>query len=179
MPRTNKKKIRVAILVEKDYQDMEVWYPIFRLREAEIDVVTVGVNQTSYKGKYGYPIECSTLISKLKASSLDGVIIPGGWAPDFLRLSPEVLKLVSDMNKAGKVVSSICHGGWVLASAGILKGRTVTSYIAIRDDMVHAGAKWVDEETVVDSNLITARTPNDLPAFVKSIIKICTATSHG
>jgi protease I len=167
----NEKHKTIAILVEKDYQDMEVWYPYLRLLEAGYRVVTVGINQTSYKGKYGYPIECSTTIDKIKAKEVDGVIIPGGWAPDFLRLSAPALKFVADLDKAGKLVAAICHAGWVLCSAEILSGRTVTSYKAIKDDMVHAGARWVDAETVVDRNLISARTPNDLPAFLRAILE--------
>lgn len=166
---------RIAILVEKDYQDMEVWYPLFRLQEAGYEVVPIGVKQLDYKGKYGYPIQCQTTIDKVKARDFDGVVVPGGWAPDFLRLSPKVLKFVSDLDADGKMVAAICHAGWVLASAGILKGRKATSYIAIKDDLVHAGAKWVDEETVVDRNLITARTPNDLPAFMKAVLKFLSA----
>jgi len=164
------KKKKIAILIEKDYQDMEVWYPYLRLLEAGHDPVPVGVKDKNYKGKYGYPIECKTTIDKVKAGQYDGVVIPGGWAPDYLRLSNEVLKFVADMDKAGKMVAYICHAGWVPASAGILKGRTVTSYKAIKDDVVNAGAKWVDKEVVVDKNLITSRTPWDLPAFMKAVL---------
>jgi protease I len=170
MPNTAKGQRKIAILVEKDYQDMEVWYPYLRLLEAGYEVVTIGTTQTSYKGKYGYPIECATTIEKAHAKDFDAVVIPGGWAPDFLRLSPKVLKFVSDLDAEGKLVAAICHAGWVLVSAGILDGRRATSYIAIRDDMVNAGAKWEDSETVVDRNLITARTPNDLPAFMKAVL---------
>jgi protease I len=163
-------KKRVAILIEKDYQDMEVWYPLLRLREAGYEVVTIGVNQTSYTGKYGYPIQCDTTIDKVKAKDFLGVVIPGGWAPDFLRLSKKVLKFVADLNESGRLVASICHAGWVIASAGVVAGRTCTSYVAIKDDLVHAGANWVDQEVAVDGNLITSRTPNDLPAFLKAIL---------
>jgi protease I len=165
-----KSQKRIAILVEKDYQDMEVWYPYFRLIEAGHKVDIVGVGQTAYKGKYGYPIKCSTTIDKVKVKDFDAVVVPGGWAPDFLRLSREVLEFVAGMDKKGKIVAAICHAGWVLASAEILKGRTVTSYKAIKEDMTHAGARWLDKETVVDGNLITARIPADLPAFLKAIL---------
>ena len=171
MPVAGKNSKKIAILVEKDYQDMEVWYPYLRLLEAGHNVVTIGTTQTSYKGKHGYPIECHTTIDKVRSKDFDGVVVPGGWAPDFLRLSPKVLKLVSDLDTQGKMVAAICHAGWVLVSAGILEGRKATSYKAIRDDMVNAGAQWVDSETVVDRNLITARTPNDLPAFMKAVLK--------
>lgn len=170
MAKGKNSKKKIAILVEKDYQDMEVWYPYFRLLEAGHEAVTVGVGQTAYKGKYGYPIECAATIEKINAKNFDGVVVPGGWAPDHLRLSSKVLKFVADMDKSGKLVAAICHAGWVLASAEILKGRSATSYKAIKDDIVHAGAKWVDNETVVDRNLITARTPTDLPAFMKAVL---------
>lgn len=162
---------RIAILVEKDYQDMEVWYPYLRLLEAGHEPVPIGVGQKDYKGKYGYPIVCSTTIDKVKLSDYDGVIVPGGWAPDFLRLSPEVLKFVREIDSKGKLVAAICHAGWVLVSADILKGRTATCYKAIKDDVVNAGAKWKDAEVVVDKNLITSRTPWDLPAFMKAILE--------
>ncbi len=171
MSKPSKGTVKIAILIEKDYQDMEVWYPIFRFREAGYEVVTVGTTQTSYKGKYSYPIECSTTIDKVHAKDFDAVVIPGGWAPDFLRQSSAVLKFVADMDTQGKLVAAICHGGWVLVSAGILEGRSATSYIAIRDDLLNAGAKWEDSETVVDKNLITARTVNDLPAFMKAVLR--------
>lgn len=165
---------RIAILVEKDYQDMEVWYPYLRLLEAGHEPVPIGVGQLDYKGKYGYPITCLKTIDIVKASSFDGVIVPGGWAPDFLRLSPEVLKFVREIDSKGKLVAAICHAGWVLVSADILKGRTATSYKAIKDDVVNAGAKWKDAEVVVDKNLITSRTPWDLPAFMKAILEFLT-----
>ncbi|GMV66976.1 MAG: type 1 glutamine amidotransferase [Candidatus Omnitrophica bacterium] len=162
--------MKIAILVEKDYQDMEVWYPYLRLLEAGHEVVAVGTTQTGYKGKYGYPIECHKTIDQVSAGDFDGVIIPGGWAPDFLRLSSGVCGFVAEMDRQGKLVAAICHAGWVLVSAGILRGRAVTSYKAIRDDLINAGAQWADSETVVDRNLITARTPMDLPAFMKAVL---------
>lgn len=162
---------RIAILIEKQYQDMEVWYPYFRLLEAGFEVQAIGVKETAYVGKYGYPIQCQTTIDKVKPKDFDGVIVPGGWAPDFLRLSPKVLEFVADLDKRGKLVAAICHAGWVIASAKIVKGRKLTSYVAIKDDLVHAGATWVDKEVVVDGNLITSRTPNDLPAFLKAILR--------
>ncbi len=165
------KKIRIAVLVEDYYQDLEVWYPILRLREEGFEVVTVEPNgRKDYKGKWGYPIEVDQKIDQVKASDFDGVVIPGGWAPDKLRLSKKILDFVKTLHDDGKIVASICHGGWVLASAGICKGKTLTSYIAIKDDLVHAGAKFVDQEVVRDGNLITSRKPDDLPAFMKEMI---------
>ena len=170
------KVIRVAILIEDFYQDLEVWYPILRLREEGFEVVTVEPNgRRDYRGKNGYPIEVDKNIADVDAKDFDAVVIPGGWAPDKLRLSKKILDFVKTLHDRGKVVASICHGGWVLASAGICKGKTLTSYLAIKDDLVHAGAKFVDREVVVDGNLITSRKPDDLPAFLKEIIRLLRA----
>ena len=173
------KKIRVAILIEDLYQDLEVWYPLLRLKEEGFDVVTVEPNgRRDYRGKWGYPIEVDKSIDQVKPEDFDCVVIPGGWAPDNLRLSKKVLSFVRSLYNAGKIVASICHGGWVLASADICKGKTLTSYIAIQDDLVHAGAKFVDQEVVCDGNLITSRKPEDLPAFLREIITAIMKFSH-
>ena len=166
-----KPKVRIAILLEDGYQDLEVWYPLLRLKEESFNVVTVGTTKKTYEGKYGYPIDVDTTISKVSARSFDCVVIPGGWAPDKLRRFQKVNSFVKAIFKKGGLVASICHGGSVLVSAGILKGLTATSYDAIKDDLVNAGAKFVDKEVCVDKNLITSRTPYDLPAFLREIIK--------
>jgi protease I len=164
---------RIAILVEQDYQDMEVWYPTFRLREEGADVIHVGTGSANeYKGKYGYPLKVSTTADKILATDLDGLLIPGGWAPDKMRMSQSMLKLVRDIDSASKPMACICHGGWVLASAGVAGGRHVTSYVAIKDDLIHAGAKWEDAEVILDGNLVTSRKPDDLPAFMREFIKL-------
>ena len=166
-------KHRVAVLVEDLYQEMEVWYPIYRLREAGVEVLIVGTGgKNQYTSKFGYPCVVDRAVAGLQAEELDGIVIPGGYAPDILRRYPEVNRLVAELDRAGKVVASICHGGWVLCSAQILKGRRVTSFFAIRDDMEHAGAQWSDAEVVVDRNLVTARKPDDLPAFMKATLKL-------
>ncbi len=161
---------KIAVLVERDYQDLEVWYPALRLREEGAEVLFVGTGAAEYKGKFGYPAAADVSVEKVKAADFDAVVVPGGWAPDFLRRHEPVLRFVRDMDKAGKVVAAICHAGWVLASAGVLKGRTVTCFSAIKDDVKNAGADYVDRETVVDKNLITARKPEDLPAFCRAIL---------
>lgn len=162
---------RAAVLVEADYQDMEVHYPRYRLIEEGAEVWVVGTGSASrYVGKYGYPVEVDRSADRVRAEDLNAVIIPGGWAPDRLRTSPSVLNLVRGMMKAGKVVGCICHGGWVLASADVVRGRRVTSFAAIRDDLIHAGAEWSDAEVVVDGNLVTSRKPDDLPAFMRAVI---------
>lgn len=161
---------KIAVLVERDYQDLEVWYPALRLEEEGAEVLFVGTGAAEYKGKFGYPAAADMSIEKAKAADFDAVVVPGGWAPDFLRRHEPVLRFVRDMDEAGKVVAAICHAGWVLASAGVLKGRTVTCFSAIKDDVKNAGATYVDRETVVDKNLITARKPEDLPAFCRAIL---------
>ena len=168
----NQKSKKVAILVEDLYQVLEVWYPILRLKEAGIETVTVGTGSKEiYGSKEGYPCKAAVTIDKLKDSDFDGVIIPGGYAPDILRRFPAVNQFVKNLYQNGKVVAAICHGGWVLVSAGILKGKKITCFFAIKDDLIGAGARYVDEEVVVDENLITSRKPEDLPRFVEEIIK--------
>jgi protease I len=162
---------KVMILAEKDYEDLELWYPKLRLTEEGFSVVVAGTGERGYKGKNGYPVTVDGSIKDYDAKDFDAVIIPGGWAPDRLRRYSEVLDFVREMNASKKVVAAICHAGWVLASAGIVKGRKATCFIAIKDDMIHAGAEYADEEVVVDENLITSRTPADLPAFCREIIK--------
>ena len=164
--------MKVAVLVEDQYQVLEVWCPYLRLREDGIETVLVGTGRKKdYLSKEGYPAEEELSIKKAKAEDFAGVVIPGGYAPDFLRRHGEVNKFVKDMFDQGKVVASICHGGWVLASAGILKGKKATSFLAIKDDVVNAGAQFLDKEVVVDGNLITSRNPYDLPAFCREILK--------
>lgn len=166
------KPIRVAILVEELYQDLEVWYPLLRFKEEGFEVVTVEPHgRKEYRGKNGYPITVDRSIDEVRAKDFDGVVIPGGWAPDKLRLSKKVLDFVRALFEDGKIVGCICHGGWVLASAGICKGKTLTAYAAIKDDLVHAGARFVDQEVVRDGNLITSRMPSDLPAFCRGLIQ--------
>lgn len=166
------KNKKIVILVEHHYQDLEVWVPYYRLQEEGAKVIFAGTGSAqNYVGKYGYPVKAEQTTDKLKAKDFDGVIIPGGWAPDFLRRYDSALEFVREMDQAGKIVAAICHAGWVLASAGIVQGRTLTCFSAIKDDLIHAGAKVVDQEVVVDKNLITSRTPDDLPAFCRAIIK--------
>lgn len=163
---------RVIILVEAEYQDLEVHYPRLRLLEEGVEVHVVGTGSARiYKGKYGYPIEADIDAGLVNVADVDAVIIPGGWAPDRLRQYRPVLTLIQKINEAGKLIGCICHGGWVLASANVVDGRKLTSYIAIRDDLKNAGATWMDAEVVIDKNLITSRTPNDLPVFMREIIR--------
>jgi len=163
---------KIAVLVEDYYQVLEVWYPYLRLREEGIDTVLVGTGrQKEYKSKDGYPAKQELSIKDAKPGDFSGVVIPGGYAPDLLRRYPEINKFVRDIYNEGKCVAAICHAGWVLISAGILKGKKATSFFAIKDDMVNAGVEFFDKEVVVDGNLITSRNPYDLPAFCREIIK--------
>jgi len=164
---------RAVILIADDYQDLEVWYPLLRLREAGWQVVTAGVDsKKNYRGKNGYPLVCDTTVEEIKADDFDCVVIPGGWAPDYIRRNRVAVELVKQLDSQKKVVAAICHAGWVLTSADIVRNRRCTSFSAIKDDLIHAGGKWVDEEVVVDDNLITSRKPDDLPAFCREILRV-------
>ncbi|MDP8969093.1 MAG: type 1 glutamine amidotransferase [Actinomycetota bacterium] len=162
---------KVLILAADLFEDMELLYPLYRLREEGAQVTVAGLSSEPVTGKRGYgPLTVDTTVDDVDAGEFDAVIVPGGFAPDKLRRSDKVLQLVGDANAAGKPLAFICHAGWVPISAGIIKGRRATSVSAIRDDMVNAGADWVDEETVVDGNLISARTPDDLGPWLQAII---------
>ncbi|MBI4354551.1 MAG: type 1 glutamine amidotransferase [Candidatus Omnitrophica bacterium] len=162
---------RIAILVEDLYQDQEVWYPYFRLLEADADVVIVGTNKPEYRSKFGYPITANVTVDRVSANQFEGLIIPGGYAPDILRRYPKVIQLVKEMDGQGKVIGAICHGGWVLASADVLRGKTVTCFFAIKDDVINAGASYIDQDVVRDGHLVTSRKPEDLPAFMKTFMQ--------
>jgi protease I len=163
---------RVAMLIEQQYQELEVWYPVYRLREAGCEVVLVGPEAgKSYPSKLGYPAKADVAAASVTASEFHAIIAPGGFAPDYIRRHPAMIQLVSEMYAQGKVVAAICHGPWVLCSTPALRGRKATGFYAIKDDVVNAGATWVDEEVVVDGPVITSRKPDDLPAFTVAIIK--------
>jgi protease I len=163
---------KVAILIEEMFNTHEFWYPYYRLKEAGAEVVVVGSGSAEvYTGKPGTEAKPDVSVDTVSAADFDGVVIPGGYAPDLMRRYPKMVQLVKDLFDTGKVVAAICHAGWMLASAEILQDRTVTSFFAIKDDMVHAGANWIDQEVVVDGKLITSRMPDDLPAFMKAVIE--------
>jgi protease I len=161
---------KIAILAETLYEDQELWYPYYRLREAGAQVQVVGPRKGVFESKHGYPVKADCGADEVKAADFDAVIIPGGYAPDHMRRNKAMVDLVRDSVRQGKVVAAICHAGWMLASAGVLKGRKATCYIAIKDDVINAGAEYLDQEVVRDGNLITSRFPADLPAFCRTII---------
>jgi len=168
---SHQKPQTVGILVEDLYQDQEVWYPFYRLREAGIEAWFIGTGKPEYKSKHGYPATAHKSVDEVSANQLSGLIVPGGYAPDLLRRFPAVLQLVQDINRQQKVLGAICHAGWVLCSADVLRGKTATCFFAIKDDVMNAGAKYVDRDVVRDANVITARKPDDLPAFLRTIIE--------
>lgn len=168
---------RVAVLVEDLFEDLELWYPALRMKEEGAEVILIGPEKRTYKGKYGVPAEADMVSSQAKADDFDAVIIPGGYSPDRMRRDPKLVDFVREMGEKGKVVAAICHGPWMLVSAKLLKGKRTTALFAIKDDLVNAGAEFVDAEVVIDGNIITSRTPKDLPAFCKAIIEAIASSS--
>lgn len=163
---------RVAIFAEQQYQDLELWYPYYRLREEGAGVTVVGSGTArEYHGKYGYPVKVDKNIDEVRAEDFDALIIPGGFAPDYMRRNEVMVQFVRDMHAEGKIIAAICHGPWMLASAEVVSGKNVTSFFAIKSDLAHAGALWQDKEVVVDGTFVTSRNPQDLPAFCQAIIR--------
>jgi protease I len=165
--------ISIAVLVEQKYEELELWYPVLRFREAGAKVVLVGPEAgKTYPSKLGYPAKSDVAAADVQAEQFDAIIIPGGFCPDYIRRSTAMLKLVRDANTQKKILAAICHGPWVLCSTDALRnGRKATGFYAIQDDMTNAGATWVDAEVVVDGNIITSRKPEDLPAFTAAILQ--------
>jgi protease I len=167
---------KIAVLVDNLYQEMEVWYPLYRFREAGAQTVIVAAKAgETYTSKMGYPVVSEKAYDEVSASDFDGVVVPGGFAPDHIRRYPKANQLVRDIDRQGKLVAAICHGLWVPCSANILRGRHVTSFFAIKDDVTNAGGIWEDSEVVVDGNLVSSRKPDDLPAFMRASIGVVAA----
>lgn len=160
----------VALFVANLYEDLEFWYPYYRLKEEGAEVVAIGPDAIEYTGKHGIPTKADEAITAVRPDTFDAVVIPGGFSPDYMRRKPEMVEFVKEMHESKKVVAAICHGGWMLASAKIVKDRAVTSFISISDDMTNAGARWEDQSVVVDDGIITSRFPDDLPDFCQAII---------
>jgi protease I len=162
---------RAAVLVEQMYQEMEVWYPVYRLREAGCKVTLVGPEAgQSYASKLGYPVKSDKAARDVSAEDFDLLIVPGGYAPDHMRRCEPMIRLASTMAEQGKVIAAICHGPWLLCSTQALKGRRATCFFSIKDDIINAGGNYVDAEVVRDGNIITSRKPDDLPAFLQAVI---------
>ena len=163
---------KIAIMVDEMYQVLEVWYPYYRLREGgfEVDFVAAEAKK-EYHSKEGYPCISEVLAKEANPNDYDCMIVPGGYAPDYMRRCDDVIKFANGMVNAGKVIAAICHGGWLLCSTKVYKGRKATCFMAIKDDIKNAGAEYVDAECVVDGNLITSRKPDDLPAFCTAILE--------
>lgn len=161
----------LAFLAEKQFEDLELLYPLIRMREARATTIVIGLGQSSYTGKHGLVVPVDATIGDVDPSTVDGVVVPGGWSPDWLRRDQRVLDFVTAVHKKGGMVASICHGPWVLISARIVRGRRLAGVVAVKDDLVNAGAEFVDNEVVVDGNLITARTPRDIPAWGRSMVE--------
>lgn len=165
----------IAILVGPEYEDLEVWYPKLRLEEAGYHTPLLGHGASHYQGKWGYPATMDGQVADTDPATLCGLVAPGGWAPDKLRRDPAVLSLVRDVCARGGVIGTICHGPWILISAGIVRGKRMTSSLGIKDDLTNAGAEWVDAPAVVDGNIVSARVPKDLPAFTRAMLEALSA----
>ena len=161
---------RVAVLAEDLYEDPELWYPYYRLLEAGAKVRIVGPEAKTYTSKHGYPVTAEVAARAVSPADFDCVVVPGGFAPDRLRRDRAVLDLVRGVFEKGGVIAAICHAAWVPISAGIMRGKRATCVSAIKDDVINAGATYLDQAVVIDGNLITSRTPADLPAFLPAII---------
>jgi len=162
---------KVALLLETLYNEQEFWYPYYRLREAGAEVAVVAPEAgATYHSKIGMPAVSTLAATDADTSGFDGVVIPGGYAPDHMRRHPAMVALVRDIFATGKPVAAICHAGWMLVSAGVLPGRRATCYPSIKDDLINAGGVYQDAEVVVDQNLITSRKPDDLPAFMREFL---------
>ncbi|KDR94375.1 protease I [Peptoclostridium litorale DSM 5388] len=165
------KERKIAIIAEDEFEDLELYYPYFRLIEAGFRVEIAGVaDREYYKGKNNFKIKKDVNISDVDPSDYEGVIVPGGWAPDRIRRNKNACEFIRGIYESDKLVASICHGPWVLISSKVVKDHVMTSTKAIRDDIENAGAKWVDKSVVRDKNIITSRNPHDLPVFMKEIL---------
>ena len=164
---------KIAILVDNLYQEMEVWYPYYRFLETGATVDLIGAEKgKTYTSKLGYPVTAQRSYAEVSADEYDGIVCPGGFAPDHIRRYAKANQLVADIDRRGKLVAGICHGLWCCCSANVLRGRRCTSFFAIKDDVVNAGGLWEDSEVVVDGNLVSSRKPDDLPAFMKACIRV-------
>lgn len=167
----------VLILNGDDYEDLELHYPRLRLIEAGYRAILIGAaSDSQHRSKHGYPSRNDLAIRDARADDCAGIVLPGGWMPDKLRRDPHVLELVRAMDRAGKLVASICHGPWIAISAGVVRGKSYTGSLGIKDDLVNAGARFVDASVVVDGHHVSSRKPDDLPDFMAACLKTLAAT---
>ncbi len=165
----------ILVFVDEIYEDLELWYPKIRLEEAGLKTAIVGAESGKiYRGKHGYPCKSDLSFDQVALKDCQGVVIPGGYAPDKIRRYPKALEIVRELDRKKKMIAFICHAGWVPISAKILKGKKVTGFSAIQDDLVNSGAHFVDKEVVIDGHLISSRTPQDLPHFCKAMLAYLT-----
>jgi protease I len=170
--------MHILCFVGDIYEDLELWYPKLRLIEAGYTVVVAGDHaNATYAGKHGYPCRSDAAIADMQEADFDGLLIPGGFMPDKLRRDPKVLELVRQFHDRKKLVAAICHGGWIPISAGIYRGARVTGSLGIKDDLVNAGATFIDAPVVVDRNLVSSRKPDDLPAFCLGMLNVLGSAS--
>ena len=170
---------RYLVFVSDDYEDLELWYPKLRLQEAGAQVVVAGPKAgVNTPGKHGYPCVADAAIADIKEGEFDGVVCPGGWAPDKLRRDPKVLEIVRRMARSDRLVAAICHGGWIPISAGVYRDVRVTGSPGIKDDLVNAGAVWEDASVVVDRNFVSSRRPDDLPDFCEGMLEAIASLSQ-
>ncbi len=162
---------KIAMMAGPEFEDLELFYPLLRLKEEGADVKVIAPTMDGYCGKHGLAIRPDLTFKEARPEEFDALVIPGGWAPDRLRRIPEVLEFTRRMFEMGKIVASICHGPQVLISAGVLKGKKITCFSAVKDDVINAGATFVDAPVVRDGNLISSRIPADLSDFCREIIK--------
>lgn len=162
--------VTVGVFVAEGFEDLEFWVPVMRLREEGAQVVVIGSSLDAVTGKHCLQAKPEVVAREVDASTLDALVVPGGWGPDKLRRDPAVLQIVRDVDAQGKVIGIICHGGWVGASAGIVRGRRVTGSRGIKDDMENAGAIWVDEPAFRDGNLVWGRVVEDIPDFCRELV---------
>lgn len=164
---------KVLSLISADFEDLELWYPVYRLREEGVVVDIAGEEaNVTYMGKYGVPCKSDMCFDDVNPDDYDGLLVPGGWAPDKLRRFDSVIAIVKAMDADKKPIGQICHAGWVLISADILQGKNVTSTPGIKDDMRNAGAIWHDVSSIIDGHIVSARRPPDLPDYMRDYIKV-------
>ena len=161
-----------AIIATDEFEDLELFHPMYRLQEEGIRTIVIGLTRDPIKGKKGYSITPNASIDEVKPEDFDFLVVPGGKSPEILRLNNKILRFVKDFDSQGKPIAAICHAGQVLASAGIVKNKTLTCVAGIRDDMINAGAHYVDHSVAVDGNLVTSRVPSDLPEFARAMIEV-------